>query len=108
MSLLIYLRKSSCVVPPRRKSKLTCKLTFKESLHRNYNIQLLLQGGSDPCLNLKPDKILVHPRLIMHPRIGCSIFIAPLGSSNLKSNARLIVCRSDPRMIGSSNLMFGC
>ena len=50
---LIYIRKSSCVV--------LFKEPFKESLQGNYNIQLLSsQGGSDPCLNLKPDSILVH------------------------------------------------
>ena len=54
VSLLIYIRKSSCVV--------LFKEPFKESLQGNYNIQLLSsQGGSDPCLNLKPDAILVHP-----------------------------------------------
>ena len=54
VSLLIYIRKSSCVV--------LFKEPFKESLHGNYNIQLLSsQGGSDPCLILKPDPNLVHP-----------------------------------------------
>ena len=53
-SLLIYIRKSSCVV--------LFKEPFKESLHGNYNVQLLYsQGRSDPCLNLMPDPILVHP-----------------------------------------------
>ena len=54
VSLLIYICKSSSVV--------LFKEPFKESLHGNCNIQLpSSQGGSDPCLNLKPDPILVHP-----------------------------------------------
>ena len=54
VSLLIYIRKSSGVV--------LFKEPLKESLQGNYNLQLLSsQGGSDPCLNLKPDPILVHP-----------------------------------------------
>ena len=65
VSLLIYIRKSSCVV--------LFKESFKESLHGNNNVQLLsIQGGSDPCLNLKPDPILTHPSFLMHPRIRCS------------------------------------
>ena len=54
VSLLIYVHKSSWVV--------LFKELLKESLHGNYNIQLLLNlGGSNPCLNLKPDPNLVHP-----------------------------------------------
>ena len=50
----LNLNKSSCVV--------LFKELLKESLHGNYNIQLLSsQGGSDPCLNLKPDPNLVQP-----------------------------------------------
>ena len=44
VSLLIYLRKSSFVVPSRRKGKAYMEAYFKESLHRNYNIQLLSPG----------------------------------------------------------------
>ena len=54
------------------------KLTWKPTLRKAY-IEIIisnffLQGGSDPCLNLNPDNILVHPRFLMHPRIGCIIF----------------------------------
>ena len=41
VSLLIYIRKSSCVVLSKKEGQ---KLTFKESLHRNYNIQLHSPG----------------------------------------------------------------
>ena len=73
-------------------------------------IQLLSsQGGSDPCLILKPDPNLVHPSFLIYPKIGCIIpnYYPPeygliLGFSfNLKSDARMVVSRSDPRMIGS-------
>ena len=66
VSQLIYLRKSSCVVPSK-KERLTLRKAFIEIIISNF----FLQGGSDPCLN--SDKILVHPRFLMHPRIGCSI-----------------------------------
>ena len=94
VSLSIYLRKSSCVVPSKKE---------RQSLHGSKKIiisNFFLQGGSDPCLNLKPDNILVHPRVLMHPRIGCiisnfypseyEIFVASRPSDQI----------SDPRLLG--------
>ena len=44
VSQLIYLRKSSCVVPSKKEGKASLEAYLKESLHRNYNIQLLSPG----------------------------------------------------------------
>ena len=66
LSPLIYVNKFSCVV--------FFKELLKENLHVTYNIQLLLSlGGSDPCLNLKPDPNLVHPSSFNLLRIRCII-----------------------------------
>ena len=73
VSQLIYLRKSSCVRSSfeEGKAKLPWKLTLRKAYIEIIISNFFLQGGSDPCLN--SDKILVHPRFLMHPRIGCSI-----------------------------------
>ena len=74
VSLLIYIRKSTCVVLSKKEGQslhgsLLLRKAYIEIIISNF----FLQGGSDPCLNLKPDQMLVHPRFLMHPRIGCSI-----------------------------------
>ena len=70
VSLLIYIRKSSCVILSKKEGqKLTLRKAYIEIIISNF----FLQGESDPCLNLNPDQILVHPSFLMHPRIGCSI-----------------------------------
>ena len=60
VSQLIYLRKSSCVVPSRRKGKAYMEAYLRKAYIEFIITNFFLQGGSDPCLN--SDKISVHPR----------------------------------------------
>ena len=66
VSLLIYIRKSSCVV--------LFKEPFKESLHGNYNIQRLSsQGGTRSLFESEARSDLSSSEFLIHPRIGCII-----------------------------------
>ena len=81
---------------------------LKESLHGNY-YPTSYWGGSDPCLNLKPDPILVYPSPFLTIRESdalnsCSVLPSMIGCSDDLIRNPMIGCmylRSDDQMIGS-------